>query len=476
MCFSNNHLFTAFVSHVMAFQFSYIALRVKRTIPPPKILYQRVKAVFDFFKDKIDSQTNKPLFNELARKKADLVLISIRQGYVSDPPGIDFYTRKTDNYGKPMVDRDGLWLFRSFRGTNLLESMHQTLTISIGHTRAGPRYSDNLLALVRHRFSWRASERNRPNFPQVRHYQSWSIDTMNELYEELFGHPKYTQWVPYNDIAASLMPSFGIVPLTASRSSVDDQPVSIDPEVKLTDSLRYLAMRQGTGIPYTPVKTKEEKALFTRLIKEALRHGSSMTAASTFEDMEEAWSTFAKGGSNGIYGKYAEHLALYYKKWRKTQSRRDAVKATMASVLTDALEYTTQTGVRVGVSVPVGIDGAEQDGNIAMTAEEEETVSPTATAATSHGQPAPEASLPLPQLHRTWLPRYPLAQPFLYPWTQPMIPMATPPAHMRMLPVPSDSPLVGRIDRKKRRRKHCQHCADPGCNGGYNREYCTSTD
>lgn len=67
-----------------------------------------------------------------------------------------------------MTDRDGLWLYRCFRGTNLAESMHQVLTMSFGHTRAGPRYSDNLLALVRHRFNWRASERNRPHFPQVR--------------------------------------------------------------------------------------------------------------------------------------------------------------------------------------------------------------------------------------------------------------------------------------------------------------------
>jgi hypothetical protein len=109
-----------------------------------------VKAVFDFFKDKLDSQTNQPLFNEIAHKKADLVLIAIRQGYISDPPGIDFYTHKTNKFGKPMVDKDGLWLFRCFCGTNLAESMHQTLTMSLGQSRAGPWYSDNLLALVQH--------------------------------------------------------------------------------------------------------------------------------------------------------------------------------------------------------------------------------------------------------------------------------------------------------------------------------------
>ena len=46
------------LSHVLAWKYSYIALRVKQRIPPPNILYARVKAVFDFFMYKQDSQTN----------------------------------------------------------------------------------------------------------------------------------------------------------------------------------------------------------------------------------------------------------------------------------------------------------------------------------------------------------------------------------------------------------------------------------
>ena len=36
----------------MAFDFPYIAKRVRRCVPPPIILCNRLKAVFDFFKDK----------------------------------------------------------------------------------------------------------------------------------------------------------------------------------------------------------------------------------------------------------------------------------------------------------------------------------------------------------------------------------------------------------------------------------------
>jgi hypothetical protein len=149
---------------------------------------------------------------------------------------------------------------------------------------------------------------------------------VNELYKELFGHPKFAHWVPYNDVAAIMKSAYGIVPLV-TNSSDNNSSTWIDPALKLSVSLRYLALRQGMGIPYTPVKTKEEKALFTSLIKDALRNSLSMTASSTFEEMELAWKAFAKGNNN-IYGKYAEHLAMHYKKWPKTQICRDAVKAT----------------------------------------------------------------------------------------------------------------------------------------------------
>ena len=133
---------------MLAFNFWYIALRVRRQIPPPEYLYQRVKAVFDFFQDKEDSKTRKPLFNKLAKEKAKLVLEMIRKGYLPDPPGAEFYVRKTNSCGKVMVDKDGLWLYCCIRGTSLIESMHQMLTTSFGHTQAGPWYSDNLLAVV----------------------------------------------------------------------------------------------------------------------------------------------------------------------------------------------------------------------------------------------------------------------------------------------------------------------------------------
>jgi hypothetical protein len=114
-----------------------------------------------------------------AKKAAQRVLAALRRGEFSDPPG---------------VDSDGLWLYRSIRGTSNPESLHQKLTKAFGHNRAGPEYSDNLLCHFRHRYNWRASERNRPFFPRVGHYNGLALDTINDLYEALFGMPKFPYW------------------------------------------------------------------------------------------------------------------------------------------------------------------------------------------------------------------------------------------------------------------------------------------
>ena len=54
----------------MAFDFSYISKRVRRKVTSPDILYYRVKAVFEFFKDKKDTTTGTTLFNEKNEKNS----------------------------------------------------------------------------------------------------------------------------------------------------------------------------------------------------------------------------------------------------------------------------------------------------------------------------------------------------------------------------------------------------------------------
>lgn len=109
----------------LAFDFQYIAKRVRRFAPRPTVLYKRLHAVYMFFRDKKDAKTGSALLNKRARKNFEGVLKLVKDGYASDPSGFCLYVQKTDNSGKQMIDKDGLPMYRSLRGTSNLESFHQ---------------------------------------------------------------------------------------------------------------------------------------------------------------------------------------------------------------------------------------------------------------------------------------------------------------------------------------------------------------
>jgi hypothetical protein len=153
----------------------------------------------------------RPIFNAVAKRKADLVLKMVANGYLSDPPHVDLYVHTKNWKGEPMIDQDGgLWLFRSFCGSSLLESLHQYLMTSFGHTCAGPWYTDCVLTILWHCYNWRASERNRPNFPKLGNCNECTLDRVKELYEFISGSPKYWDWMHFNDTCVHQSP-YGIV-------------------------------------------------------------------------------------------------------------------------------------------------------------------------------------------------------------------------------------------------------------------------
>lgn len=187
-------------------------------MPPPTILYNRIKAVFEFFKDKKDTKTGVILFHDKNKKKFNNMLEMVKKGYASDPVNIAMYIAKTNRHGIPLVDKDGLTLYRSIRGTSNLESLHQYLTTSFGHTIAGPWYSNVLLRVVRHFYNWRMSLKNRPHFPNLTHYNGLLIDRINTLYELIFGYSKYRDWSSFNE-NLPLRSVYGIVPVESRRSA-----------------------------------------------------------------------------------------------------------------------------------------------------------------------------------------------------------------------------------------------------------------
>lgn len=90
--------------------------RCRRIIPPPEILFPLVQQLFLTFGPLRDAATQQPLFNERIWAAAKQILELIRQGFLSDPPGIPLYTViGTDSKAAHLP------VYRCSRGTNFTE-------------------------------------------------------------------------------------------------------------------------------------------------------------------------------------------------------------------------------------------------------------------------------------------------------------------------------------------------------------------
>ena len=94
----------------------WVLRRCRRVIPPPEELYPLIKKLFSVWGPLKDAKTHLPLFNAQNWKTAKQILELIREGFVSDPPGIPLYTilgldKKSGN----------LPIYRCARGTNFTE-------------------------------------------------------------------------------------------------------------------------------------------------------------------------------------------------------------------------------------------------------------------------------------------------------------------------------------------------------------------
>lgn len=355
----------------LTFNFDYIAARVRRTVPPASILYNRMLAVFDFFKDRVDSDSGQVLFHTTNRKKFRNMLDMIKKGYASDPPGLSLYTPKTDKFGRIMIDRDGLPLYRSNRGTSNLESFHQFLTTSFGHTMAGPWYCDSLLAVVRHHNNWRMSRRNRPNFPPLMHYNSGLIDRINTLYELVFGYRKYRYWEDFNQ-HLPVESAFGIVPVNKKYSSVLKHTDSDLEHLKKNKTLLYLADKQQSPFPFLPVHGESEKKLAHKKLNEIVASEASMSSQGVYERLAMDWNTHHVDIRKKRYPKLPQHFSKYFKAWRKNQDRRDAELGSGSKRIFDALNYIPEAGNSTQV-----IQLSEISEPVIQTTETETPIAPT---------------------------------------------------------------------------------------------------
>ena len=75
------------------------------------------------------------------------------------------------------------------------------------------------MTLLQHHINRKESERNRPEFPQVRHYNDFLIDYVNDLYESIFDFPKDVNWEISTKYMVETL-AYGIVPLDEERTEL----------------------------------------------------------------------------------------------------------------------------------------------------------------------------------------------------------------------------------------------------------------
>jgi hypothetical protein len=303
------------IASMMYFNADYFKACVPRVILPPTRLYWRLRAVFSLFGPLRDPKSGKPLFNDEAWKKARNLLKEVVQGLISDPPGIAFYNPKYNAKGEIMVNRHGTPLLQCSRSTSTLESMHKQLCDSFSTWTTGCKMAHCLLGEFRHRYTHNMSERRRPGFPRIGHYDTWLIDELQNLVLENHGTRIFSSWTN----TCEFLPTpekFGTVALQSKDLTDRVNNIQIDETLKLSPELEFQRKSSGTKLPFTPVHFKDEKKLFSRL---AL--GQSVYINEY--EMALKWCDFVDGIT--IFPKSPGQLREYRKRFERNRRIKDAL-------------------------------------------------------------------------------------------------------------------------------------------------------
>ena len=294
---------------------------IEREVPPPSVLYWRVRAVFALYGPMKDSVTGKPMFNAKAWKKANGILREIRKGYYSDPPGMGMYKKILCKDGTVKRNKYGLDMIECIRGTNRTEAYHKNLIVTFRSWHTGVEMSDCLLAERRHRHNHNCSERRRFGFPKLGHYDTWLVDQLQVLVLDNRNRVLYPSWSNASEYRET-SESFGTVAVHNSELDAALKEVwntQIDQTVvKLTSDQKHMCVQMGTDLPFLPFTTVEENELFADC---ALRNDFPID---NDNDAAIAWCKFVDGVN--IFPKLPVHIRLHRESFERNQRVRACVE------------------------------------------------------------------------------------------------------------------------------------------------------
>ncbi|KAJ7170171.1 hypothetical protein C8R46DRAFT_1266577 [Mycena filopes] len=300
--------------------------RCKRIIPPPEELYPLVAKVFQIFGHLKDAKTGLPLFNSAAWAVAKNILELIQKGFLSDPPGISLYYVLG-------YDKDGLTLYRCFRGTNMTEGgVHTHLRSRLPTSGASVRHINASLRdfILRHNLVVGTFNSTGHRFNG--HYSIWLTNEIQELLsylEDVLINPRpLTGWVngnlylPTNEVS-------GVLPIPNDiriKSGMAEFQSSLDS----TRLHHHLAALQGTRKAVLPVHNTAEKDLFRSLMLGPNTPGN-FSSSRQVENTVKIWNATADA-QDDIYYKLAEQLKVYYSGDYQTNTNAKQTHAISAKV------------------------------------------------------------------------------------------------------------------------------------------------
>ncbi|KAK6981231.1 hypothetical protein R3P38DRAFT_3234489 [Favolaschia claudopus] len=315
----------------------YIKRRTPRHVPSPNVLVPMIQHIFNTFGNALDAKTQQPLFSPTAWQKANAVLELLREGYLSDLPGVAMY----EHAG---VDKHGLNLYKCLRGTNNVEGgPHGDIYRKFGALHAGPRLTVNSLTDHRTWYNLQAFAKHvfRANWD---YHHSLSLINrtsflLNYLSDIVEGASSYSHWIN-GDLYARTEEKFGIAPVPESlRVRLAMQPYSETAAAtyKLGKNDDWLRRKQGLALPALPPTTlAARKYFFTRVKYYSAQASTSGKGKIDMDDFAQEWNRTADGEDRFYIT--TELLAAYAKTWQKNSNIRASQE-----LIADKISLVSQT-------------------------------------------------------------------------------------------------------------------------------------
>jgi hypothetical protein len=379
--------------------------RIRRLIPAPDIIVPRLQLLFDGYKNlvcsnKPEGQPGQTFFSKDAHEMAARLLSTAKLGFLSDPVGFSLYYRMG-------IDKDGLTIYRTIRGTNSVEGgVHMTIRRVFGSLQASPELAECILmnwilrrncSVCSHSLATQTTTQllgqighhNRTGKKYHSHFDLWLRDEITELSGEV---GIQTSFVPPHVLSTRIATSetFGIIPL--STKLAEDWKITVLPIRRVTGMPHYrdvpvhtlthletrpktrlcsLQLRQRSLYPITPVHTHAEfikfkehvlDPLFRRNVRKAYSPNQSNRNID-FDEFARFWNSEVEkqdraetDSSKRIYYKVPSQLEKHYKKtvaWRATRSTvMTGSNATALEPLRELLAKPNTTSVLHARSLP----------------------------------------------------------------------------------------------------------------------------